>query len=302
MTDRGFTHIAIECTNLDNSIEFYARYGDFEVVHRRESVAWISDRTRPFAIVLIEAEHVHPLGPLPHLGFACGSRESYDRLLEQARTDGCLRDGTQEGTGPAGTWAFIDDPDGNTFEISIGQSVEFAVLAADSDVGPHRLRIICVIGSGIEAHEKLAEPLGEAVARSGAHLLTGGGGGTMTAVARGYTFTHPRAGLSIGILRGTPDGDRAIGYPNAFIEIPIATHLSLSGDDGRKPLSRNHLTVLTPDAIIALPGGAGTESEIALAMRYNTPIIVHESWETAWKNSATWCEIGDVVDWLQTYC
>ena len=39
--------------------------------------------------------------------------------------------------------------------------------------------------------------------------------------------------------------------------------------------ARNHLNALTPDAIVALPGGPGTASEIDLAGRYGTPVAVH---------------------------
>ena len=38
MHDVGFTHIALSVTNLDDSIDFYATYASFEVVHRREGV------------------------------------------------------------------------------------------------------------------------------------------------------------------------------------------------------------------------------------------------------------------------
>ena len=38
-------------------------------------------------------------------------------------------------------------------------------------------------------------------------------------------------------------------------------------------LSRNHINILTSDAIVALPGGAGTASEVALALSYGRPIV-----------------------------
>ena len=124
MSDHGLNHCALECRNLDRSIDFYAQFGGFEVVHRRSGVAWISDRTRPFALVLVKTDVVRPIGPFAHLGFACGSRAEFDRLIEVARSNGVLRDGPNGGEGPAGTWAFLDDPDGNTFELSVGQSAK----------------------------------------------------------------------------------------------------------------------------------------------------------------------------------
>jgi hypothetical protein len=52
----------------------------------------------------------------------------------------------------------------------------------------------------------------------------------------------------------------------------IRTHLPLSGTRGTDALSRNHINVLSSDVLIALPGGAGTASEVALALRYRRPI------------------------------
>jgi predicted Rossmann-fold nucleotide-binding protein len=40
-------------------------------------------------------------------------------------------------------------------------------------------------------------------------------------------------------------------------------------------LSRNHINVLSADAVVALPGGAGTRSEIDLAKRYGIPLIAY---------------------------
>ena len=64
------------------------------VVHRRarEGVrsVWLSDHTRPFVIVLVEAanQQDHPLGPFGHLGVACASREEIDRLYAEACREG----------------------------------------------------------------------------------------------------------------------------------------------------------------------------------------------------------------------
>jgi predicted Rossmann-fold nucleotide-binding protein len=38
-------------------------------------------------------------------------------------------------------------------------------------------------------------------------------------------------------------------------------------------MSRNHINILTSDVIVALPGDAGTLSEVRLAVRYDRPII-----------------------------
>ena len=201
ISDKGLTHVALECCSLKRSLDFYARFGNFQVVHSRDGIAWISDHTRAFAIVLAEVDEVHPLGPFPHLGFACGDRTEFDRLLQLAREEGRLRSGPEETGGPAGTYAFIDDPDGNTFEISIAQSVEVAVLSANTVAGARRLHVVGVMGSGQDEHAKLAEPLGQAIARMGCHLLTGGGGGDHD---RGFTWIRHDASTGGTIHRHSP--------------------------------------------------------------------------------------------------
>uniref|UniRef100_B8HMQ3 Glyoxalase/bleomycin resistance protein/dioxygenase n=1 Tax=Cyanothece sp. (strain PCC 7425 / ATCC 29141) TaxID=395961 RepID=B8HMQ3_CYAP4 len=134
MADLGFTHVALPVRDLDKSLAFYARYAGMEAVHRRTDpgsgadVAWITDRTRPFVIVLLEKPEVdHQLLPPAHLGVACESRERVDQLCELARQEGCLRDGPADAGSPIGYWAFIADPDGHTLEITFGQEVTYTV-------------------------------------------------------------------------------------------------------------------------------------------------------------------------------
>lgn len=63
------------------------------------------------------------------------------------------------------------------------------------------------------------------------------------------------------------------GYPNEWVELAIYTHLPDSGEEGTLRSSRNHINVLTADAIVALPGREGTESEMWLAIKYGVPIV-----------------------------
>mmetsp|Transcript_153262 Transcript_153262/g.372108 ORF Transcript_153262/g.372108 Transcript_153262/m.372108 type:complete len:296 (-) Transcript_153262:115-1002(-) len=62
------------------------------------------------------------------------------------------------------------------------------------------------------------------------------------------------------------------GYPNEFVELAVHTHLPSSGGFGVSPLSRNHVSVLSVDVLVALPGGVGTASEVELAVRYGVPV------------------------------
>ncbi len=128
MSDLGLTHIALPASDLDESIAFYESYAQMQVVHRREGVVWLSDKTRPFVIVLMESSEVlHPLQPTAHLGVACESRDDVDRLCDRARKEGRLIDGPADYGAPVGYWAFIRDPDGHTLEVSHGQDVGLAV-------------------------------------------------------------------------------------------------------------------------------------------------------------------------------
>jgi len=130
--DVGLTHIALPVTDLDAIVEFYATYARMQVVHRRPQVVWPSDKTRPFAIVLIESEDVaFPMVPFAHLGVACKSREEIDELTVRARDESCLIAGPMDYGPPVGYWAFIRDPDGHTLEVSFGQEVGMTVESAD---------------------------------------------------------------------------------------------------------------------------------------------------------------------------
>lgn len=130
--DVGLTHVALPVTDLEVSIEFYAAYAKMQVVHRRPQVVWLSDKTRPFAIVLIQSEDVaFPIVPFAHLGVACGSRDEIDELTNRARDESCLIAGPMDYGPPVGYWAFIRDPDGHTLEVAFGQEVGITVESAE---------------------------------------------------------------------------------------------------------------------------------------------------------------------------
>lgn len=130
MSDIGLTHVALPAQDLVASASFYEHFAHMHVVHRRESVLWLSDKTRPFVIVLVESEHITPLAPLAHLGVGCESREAVDLLCDAARDQECLISGPEDSGPPVGYWALIRDPDGHTLEVSYGQDVGLAVERA----------------------------------------------------------------------------------------------------------------------------------------------------------------------------
>ena len=127
--------------------------------------------------------------------------------------------------------------------------------------------IVAVIGGGSCTQEEtaLAEQTGALLARQGAVVVCGGLSGVMEAVARG---AKANGGMTVGILPG--DDSRAA---NAFIDVPLATGLGEM---------RNFLIVRSAHALIAIGGGVGTLSEIALAQRIGKPVVgLHDSFRNA---------------------
>ena len=124
--------------------------------------------------------------------------------------------------------------------------------------------VIGVVGSGAteKHHDPLAMEVGSLIARHGASLVCGGLSGIMEAASRGAV---QEGGTAIGILPGS-DKDEA----NQHITIPIPTGLGVA---------RNVLVVKTADALIALPGGPGTLSEIALALKVGKPVVDLGGWK-----------------------
>jgi catechol 2,3-dioxygenase-like lactoylglutathione lyase family enzyme len=137
MSDLGLTHVALPVADVEASVAFYEKYARMRVVHRRKGsesegeVVWVSDRTRPFVVVLIRVGRVeHPLLPWAHLGVGCASREEVDRLCGEARAEGRLLTGPTDSGYPVGYWALLRDPDGHTLELSYGQEVGLTVERA----------------------------------------------------------------------------------------------------------------------------------------------------------------------------
>ena len=84
----------------------------------------------------------------------------------------------------------------------------------------------------------------------------------MDAAAHGATDFD---GISVGIL---PGPDRL--HSSRWLTISIPTDMGHA---------RNAIVALAADAIIAVSGGYGTLSEIALGMKMGKPVIGLETWE-----------------------
>jgi predicted Rossmann-fold nucleotide-binding protein len=171
-----------------------------------------------------------------------------------------------------------------------------------------------MIGSGTKKYSQISEPQGRWLAEQECDLINGGGGGVMEALSQAYAEVPDRKGSIIGVIPSasacdSPEARSAYGplpgYPNAWIDIPIYTHLPLSGTSGKDTASRNHIIILSADVIVAFPGGAGTRSEIQLALEYGKPLLIlnpNHEWDE-FKNTQTPIakNLKEVILWLEKH-
>ena len=130
---------------------------------------------------------------------------------------------------------------------------------------PHALPILAVFGASdaTSDEEAVATRVGATAARAGWVVLTGGGAGVMEAACRGAAEA---GGLTVGIL---PTARAKGGYPNAWVKIPVFTGAGSA---------RNVFNVLSATLCVAIGGGPGTLSEIALALKAGVPVWCLKSW------------------------
>lgn len=126
----------------------------------------------------------------------------------------------------------------------------------------NRLRV-GLIGAGTCPEEiyKTAYAVGKAIAEKKAVLICGGLGGVMEAAAKGAVEA---GGFTVGILPGESKSDS-----NPYISLPIATGLGHA---------RNVLIIRAADVVIAVSGGYGTLSEIALALKMGKGVVGLHTW------------------------
>jgi uncharacterized protein (TIGR00725 family) len=127
-----------------------------------------------------------------------------------------------------------------------------------------RKKVVSVIGGHrctVEVEQK-AQELGKKLAKVVGILVCGGLGGTMKAVCQGFKTA---GGVTIGIIPSYDKNDA-----NKYVDIVIPTGLGLA---------RNVVVVKSADVVVALPGEAGTLSEIAYCLQFGISVISLGSWD-----------------------
>ena len=123
---------------------------------------------------------------------------------------------------------------------------------------------VAVVGPGDadEGLQRVAEEVGRHVGGPDVTIVCGGLGGVMAAACKG---AKSAGATTLGLLPGNDQRDA-----NPWIDVAVATGLG----EGR-----NALVVRNADVVIAIGRGFGTLSEIALALRRETPVIGLATWD-----------------------
>jgi uncharacterized protein (TIGR00725 family) len=127
----------------------------------------------------------------------------------------------------------------------------------------NRIPLVAIIGPGqcSPELENLAYEAGKLLAQRGYGMVCGGLGGVMGAACKG---AFDADGITVGILPGSDAGEA-----NPFVRIAIPSGIGQS---------RNAIVVRAAQAVLALGGGFGTLSEIALALRWGIPVYGVNTW------------------------
>ena len=134
-----------------------------------------------------------------------------------------------------------------------------------------RRPVLVVVGSARSDDSGMleaAEELGREAIAAGFRVATGGLGGVMEAASRGARLAESWSeGDVVGVL---PSYDRDTANP--FVDVVIPTGVQVA---------RNVVLVAMADVVIAVAGGAGTLSEIAIAWQLGRPVgalTAHGGW------------------------
>ncbi len=125
-----WTHITINCSDIDASVEFYTSLCGLSIVRDRRLEGrhnvWLGPTTPPgadpvFVLVIVQDE---VKARLDHFGFQCESREEVDRIAELARQQNTLVEPPIDVGGVVGYFTMVRDPDGHLVEFTFGQPLK----------------------------------------------------------------------------------------------------------------------------------------------------------------------------------
>jgi uncharacterized protein (TIGR00725 family) len=126
---------------------------------------------------------------------------------------------------------------------------------------PRRYVAVCGASEATESQMVAAREVGRLLAEAGAIVINGGLGGVSAAASEGAAAA---GGLVVGLL---PEAHRA--GANNFLSVALPTGMGQG---------RNVLIVTASQSVIAIGGGWGTLSEIAIAKRLGRPVVTLDSW------------------------
>jgi len=125
-----WTHITINCRDIDASVAFYTSFCGLTIVRDRRIEGrhnvWLGPATRPaedpiFVLVIVQDE---VKARLDHFGFQCESRAEVDRIAEIARQQNILVESPVNVGGVVGYFTMVRDPDGHLVEFTFGQPLK----------------------------------------------------------------------------------------------------------------------------------------------------------------------------------
>ena len=125
-----WTHITINVSDLDRSVDFYTSLCGLSIVRDRRAEGrhnvWLGPPAKvgedpTFVLVMIQDE---VKTRLDHFGFQCESRADVERIAELARAQNILVEPPADLGGVVGYFTMIRDPDGHLIEFTFGQPLK----------------------------------------------------------------------------------------------------------------------------------------------------------------------------------
>jgi uncharacterized protein (TIGR00725 family) len=166
------------------------------------------------------------------------------------------------------------------------QATERLARLAEIQAGPaRRSQPVGIIGPGDgDARECLAAyEVAAVLAAAGIPVVCGGRGGVMEAASRGATDA---GGIAVGIL---PEAD--LSGANRYLSVALPTGIGEM---------RNALIARTSLCLVAIGGGIGTLSEMALGLKWEKPVFtLYEDTRLPGARAAE--NVDQLIEWVLEY-